>query len=81
MAKVKSDYPYPSGEVAGLGSITAVPSGESGSSGIREYRLLSKDISLLNSKVTYCATGSTAYVVDTGALYMFHAETKTWYEQ
>jgi hypothetical protein len=81
MAKAKKEKIYPQDEAPDLGSIVAVPNQESKASGLREYRLLSKDISLLNSKVTYCATGSTAYVVDTGAVYMFHEETKTWYEQ
>lgn len=68
---------YPNGEAPDLGSIVAI----SNVNGLREYRLLSDDISKLNSTVTYCRTGSTAYVVDTGALYMFHESDKTWYEQ
>ena len=40
-----------------------------------------KDFSKVKNNVKNCRTGSTAYVVDTGALYMFHAETATWYEQ
>jgi hypothetical protein len=68
---------YPDGEAPDLGSITAI----SNVNGLREYRLLSVDISKLNSVVTYCRTGSTAYVVDTGAVYMFHEANHTWYEQ
>lgn len=69
------DNVYQDGEAPDLGSITPV----SNEKGVREYRLLSADISKLNSVVTYCGNGSTAYVVDTGALYMFHSG--TWYEQ
>lgn len=60
-----------------LGSIVPVSS----INGITEYRLLNKDLTLLQNSVKNCRTGSTAYVVDTGAVYMFHEETKTWYEQ
>ena len=60
-----------------LGSIVPISS----INGITEYRLLNKDLTLLQNNVKNCRTGSTAYVVDTGALYMFHAETATWYEQ
>ena len=68
---------YPEGEAPDLGSIVPV----SNVMGVREYRLLSKDLGLLKSNVTYCGTGSTAYCADTGAVYMFHGETKQWYEQ
>lgn len=66
---------YPNGEAPDLGSIVAVKN----ENGVRQYSLLSADISKLNSVVTYCGTGSTAYVVDTGAVYMFHDG--VWYEQ
>lgn len=52
MAKAKKEKIYPQDEAPDLGSIVAVPNQESKASGLREYRLLSKDISLLNSKVT-----------------------------
>ena len=68
---------YPEGEAPDLGSITPV----SNIDGVREYRLLSKDIGILRSAVTYCGSGSTAYCVDTGDVLMFHADTKQWYEQ
>lgn len=73
----QDDMVYPEGEAPDLGSIVAI----SNVNGVREYRLLSGDISKLNSVVTYCRSGSTAYVVDTGAVYMFHQSSKTWYEQ
>ena len=66
---------YPDGEAPDLGSIVAVKN----ENGVRQYSLLSADISKLQSTVTYCGTGSVAYVVDTGAVYMFHEG--TWYEQ
>lgn len=70
---------YLDGEAPDLGSITPIK--YDATTGTREYRLLSKDKSKLNSIVTYCGTGSTAYCVDTGEFLMFHTDTKQWYEQ
>ena len=66
---------YPDGEAPDLGSIAAVRN----ENGIREYRMLSTDVPKLNSTVTYCADGSSAYCVDTGDVYMFLGG--TWYKQ
>lgn len=46
----------------------------------REYYGLSTDIDKL-PKGEYMATGSTAYCVDNGSLYMYNAVSKTWVEQ
>lgn len=66
---------YPNGEAPDLGSITAI----SNVNGVREYRLLNTDLTKLQNNVKYCGTGSTAFVVDTGAVYMFHDADKTWH--
>ena len=65
---------YPDDNVPDIGSIEPI----SNDNGVREYRLLAVDLDKLNSTVTYCGDGSTAYVSDTGAIYMF--QDGTWYE-
>lgn len=47
---------------------------------LREYFGLSSDISKL-PKYEDLATGSNAYCVDNGNLYMYNAVSKTWVEQ
>lgn len=49
-------------------------------SNIYEFKGLSIDVSKL-PKVDAIGTGSTAYCVDDGILYMYDKSTKTWYEQ
>lgn len=65
---------YPDDDAPDIGSITPI----SNDNGVREYRLLAADLDKLNSVVTYCGTGSTAYITDTGAIYMF--QDGSWYE-
>lgn len=48
-----------------------------GNKQIREYFGLSTDVAKL-PKYDDLATGSSAYCVDNGALYMFNANSKTW---
>lgn len=47
---------------------------------MNRYTLLSEDLPILESKINYCAGGSTAYCTDTEKTYVFDAETKTWSE-
>ena len=47
---------------------------------VREYFGLSTDVAKL-PKYDDLATGSTAYCVDNGALYMYNAAGKTWVSQ
>lgn len=54
--------------------------------GKRNYLGLSTDIAKLPKVATYpeytdLKTGSTAYCVDTGDLYMYEASNDNWYEQ
>lgn len=49
-------------------------------SNIYELKGLSKDVSKL-PKVNAIGTGSTAYCIDDGILYMYEKTSKTWYEQ
>lgn len=45
------------------------------------YSGLSADISKLPKTNESLETGSTAYCIDTGVLYMYEKTSKTWYEQ
>jgi len=47
---------------------------------VREYFGLSTDIDKL-PKYEDLATGSSAYCVDSGDLYMYNADSKTWVQQ
>ena len=49
---------YPDDDAPDIGSITPI----SNDNGVREYRLLAADLDKLNSVVTYCGTGSTAFI-------------------
>lgn len=72
------DYviPLAAGETLDMGSF--VISGKKGN--VYEFKGLSKDVSKL-PKVQSIGTGSTAYCIDNGILYMYEKTTKTWYEQ
>lgn len=41
---------------------------------------LSDDVSLLPNEVQNTITGSSAFCVDTGELYLYEESTKTWYQ-
>ncbi len=61
-------------EVWDLGSLTATAA----SGRQRHYKGLSRDVPKLPH---YVGTGSTAYCVDSGDVYMFEETTDTWYRQ
>ena len=65
----------PGDEMLDLGTFVS----QSGNDKVRSYEGLAKDVSKL-PKYDDLETGSSAFCVDTGQLFIYEKTTKTWYE-
>jgi len=74
--KIVDGIAYQDDEAPDLGSIECIETDDRK----RNYQLLSADVDKLNTIITYVGAGSSALVLDTGEVYMFHEKSTTWYK-